>query len=77
LLQLPKLHASLVMASLGFIMFKANLLTVIKISGSRVVTILCDGAYRYQSRLFSQRWLSAKNLDTAIPDQLKKYIVLQ
>ena len=45
-------------------------------SGSTVATILCDGAYRYQSRLFSKQWLSSKNLETAIPPHLKKYIVL-
>jgi len=44
--------------------------------GSRVVTVLCDGAYRYQSRLFSKKWLKAKGLDTAIPDHLQKYAVL-
>jgi cysteine synthase len=44
--------------------------------GSTVVTILCDGAYRYQSRLFSKKWLEAKGLADAIPDHLKKYAVL-
>ncbi|KAJ7262250.1 tryptophan synthase beta subunit-like PLP-dependent enzyme [Mycena haematopus] len=43
---------------------------------SRVVTILADGAYRYQSRLFSKRWLESKGLDGAIPNHLKKYVVL-
>lgn len=46
------------------------------IVGSTVVTILCDGAYRYQSRLFSKKWLESKHLLEAIPDHLKKYIVL-
>jgi cysteine synthase A len=45
--------------------------------GSRVATILCDGAHRYQSRLFSRAWLKAKGLDSAIPDHLQKYIVLE
>jgi len=45
--------------------------------GSIVVTILCDGAYRYQSRLFSKKWLEGKGLDGAIPEHLKKYIVLE
>lgn len=45
--------------------------------GSRVVTILCDGAYRYQSRLFSRKWLESKNLLNAIPSNLQKYIVLE
>lgn len=44
--------------------------------GKKVVTLLCDGAYRYQSRLFSRQWLDAKNLSSAIPDHLQKYVVL-
>ncbi|KAJ3733627.1 tryptophan synthase beta subunit-like PLP-dependent enzyme [Lentinula guzmanii] len=44
--------------------------------GSKVVTILCDGAYRYQSRLFSKQWLKTKGLEDAIPSHLKKYAVL-
>ncbi|KAF8159535.1 cysteine synthase [Crassisporium funariophilum] len=44
--------------------------------GSTVVTILCDGAYRYQSRLFSKKWLESKGLSDAIPPHLKKYAVL-
>lgn len=44
--------------------------------GSRVVTVLCDGAYRYQSRLFSKKWLQSKGLFDAIPEHLRKYAVL-
>ncbi|KAJ6593830.1 tryptophan synthase beta subunit-like PLP-dependent enzyme [Mycena capillaripes] len=44
--------------------------------GSNVVTVLCDGAYRYQSRLFSKKWLESKGLESAIPEHLKKYAVL-
>ncbi|KAK7057284.1 PALP domain-containing protein [Favolaschia claudopus] len=44
--------------------------------GSTVVTVLCDGAYRYQSRLFSKQWLNSKGLEDAIPKHLKKYTVL-
>lgn len=44
--------------------------------GSKVVTIICDGAYRYQNRLFSRKWLESKGLDKAIPEHLQKYIVL-
>lgn len=44
--------------------------------GKTVVTILCDGAYRYQSRLFSKKWLESKGLSDAIPEHLKKYAVL-
>lgn len=44
--------------------------------GNTIVTILCDGAYRYQTRLFSRKWLESKNLVNAIPQELQKYIVL-
>ncbi|KAK4986359.1 Cysteine synthase 1 [Elasticomyces elasticus] len=44
--------------------------------GHTVVTILCDGAYRYADRLFSRKWLGEKNLLGAIPKHLEKYIVL-
>lgn len=44
--------------------------------GKKIVTVLCDGAYRYQSRLFSRKWLESKELLHAIPEHLKKYIVL-
>ncbi|KAK4460276.1 cysteine synthase [Cladorrhinum samala] len=44
--------------------------------GHTVVTILCDGAYRYADRLFSKKWLETKNLLSAIPEHLQKYIVL-
>jgi cysteine synthase A len=44
--------------------------------GKTVVTLLCDGAYRYQSRLFSKKWIEVKGLSKAIPDHLKKYSVL-
>ncbi|KAL8656423.1 MAG: hypothetical protein Q9210_000282 [Variospora velana] len=45
-------------------------------AGHTVVTILCDGAYRYADRLFSRRWLQEKNLLSAIPKHLERYIVL-
>ena len=44
--------------------------------GHTVVTILCDGAYRYADRLFSDEWLRSKNLRDVIPKNLEKYIVL-
>ncbi|KAI7870337.1 cysteine synthase [Spinellus fusiger] len=44
--------------------------------GKKIVTILCDGAYRYQTRLFSRSWLDSKKLSTSIPEHLQKYIVL-
>ncbi|PMD21635.1 cysteine synthase [Hyaloscypha hepaticicola] len=44
--------------------------------GHTVVTVLCDGAYRYADRLFSKKWLTDKKLLGAIPKHLEKYIVL-
>lgn len=44
--------------------------------GHTVVTVLCDGAYRYADRLFSRKWLETKGLLGAIPKHLEKYIVL-
>ena len=44
--------------------------------GHTVVTVLCDGAYRYADRLFSRKWLEQKNLLEAIPPHLERYIVL-
>lgn len=45
--------------------------------GHTVVTILCDGAYRYADRLFSKQWLHDKNLMDSIPPNLRRYAVLQ
>lgn len=44
--------------------------------GNTVVTILCDGAYRYADRLFSRKWLESKGLLGAVPEGLERYIVL-
>ena len=44
--------------------------------GKTVITILCDGAYRYADRLFSQRWLREKTLLDGLPPHLHKYVVL-
>ncbi|KAI1861053.1 hypothetical protein JX265_009672 [Neoarthrinium moseri] len=44
--------------------------------GHTVVTVLCDGAYRYADRLFSRKWLESKKLLGAIPKSLERYIVL-
>ncbi|ODA80013.1 hypothetical protein RJ55_02971 [Drechmeria coniospora] len=44
--------------------------------GHTVVTMLCDGAYRYADRLFSRKWLEEKKLLGAVPEHLTKYIVL-
>lgn len=45
--------------------------------GHTVVTILCDGAYRYADKLFSRKWLESKNLVGAIPKHLERYIILE
>ncbi|KAI9827691.1 MAG: Cysteine synthase 1 [Sarea resinae] len=44
--------------------------------GHTVVTMLCDGAYRYAERLFSRKWLQEKELLGSIPKHLEHYIVL-
>ena len=44
--------------------------------GHTVVTILCDGAYRYADRIFSDKWLRDRGLRDAIPKKLERYIVL-
>ena len=44
--------------------------------GHTVVTVLCDGAYRYAERLFSDKWLRSKGLRGSITGRLEKYIVL-
>ena len=44
--------------------------------GHTIVTILCDGAYRYADSLFSRKWLQEKKLLGAIPPHLERYIVL-
>ncbi|KAI8446342.1 tryptophan synthase beta subunit-like PLP-dependent enzyme [Phakopsora pachyrhizi] len=40
--------------------------------GKRIVTMLCNSASKYQSRLFSKSWLESKNLYSSIPERLKK-----
>jgi len=45
--------------------------------GKTVATVIADGAYRYQSRLFSKKWLESKSLLQAIPSRLHNYISLQ
>lgn len=58
-----------------------NVVAAVKVAkqigpGKAVATIICDGAYRYQSRLFSRKWLESKKLLNAIPDKLQKYVTL-
>lgn len=44
--------------------------------GHRVATILCDGAGRYASRLFSKKWLTTKNLYNSIPEECRYLVSL-
>jgi cysteine synthase A len=44
--------------------------------GHTVVTMLCDGAYRYADNLFSRAWLQKKQLLQAIKPHLQRYVVL-
>jgi cysteine synthase len=58
-----------------------NVVAAVKVAkelgpGHRVCTIICDGAYRYQSRLFSKKWLESKGLFSAVPTHLHRYASL-
>lgn len=44
--------------------------------GHTVTTVICDGAYRYQSRLFSKAWLTGKGLYDAVPADCKRFVSL-
>jgi len=44
--------------------------------GHTVVTVICDGAARYQSRLFSKKWLEAKGLLAAVPEDCRHLVSL-
>lgn len=44
--------------------------------GHRIVTIMCDSAAKYQTRLFSKSWLESKGLYDFIPSHLQKYASL-
>ncbi|KDO24262.1 cysteine synthase [Saprolegnia parasitica CBS 223.65] len=44
--------------------------------GHTIVTILCDSAARYQSRLFSRSWLDAKGLLEAVPVDCRALVSL-
>lgn len=45
--------------------------------GHTVVTMVCDGAYRYQSRLFSRSWLESKGLLDAVPEDCRALVTLE
>lgn len=42
--------------------------------GHNVATILCDGAGRYQSRLFSKSWLESKGLLHCLSDEQQRWL---
>ena len=44
--------------------------------GKTVVTMICDGAYRYQTRLFSKTWLAGKGLLSAGPEDCAHFVTL-
>ena len=44
--------------------------------GHTVVTVICDGAARSQSRLFSRKWLEAKGLLAAVPEDCRHLVSL-
>ncbi|KAH9813559.1 tryptophan synthase beta subunit-like PLP-dependent enzyme [Melampsora americana] len=44
--------------------------------GHRIVTMMCDSAAKYQTRLFSKSWLESKGLYDSIPSHLQKYASL-
>lgn len=44
--------------------------------GHTIVTILCDSAGRYRSRLFSKKWLESKNLLHAVPADCRHLVSL-
>jgi cysteine synthase A len=42
--------------------------------GHTIVTVLCDGAVRYYSRLLSKMWLEEKNLLCTLPDKYHHFL---
>ena len=44
--------------------------------GHTVVTVICDGAGRYASRLFSRKWLESKGLFDAVPEDCRHLVSL-
>lgn len=45
--------------------------------GSNVVTVICDTAHKYSARIFSKSWLKEKGLWEAVPENLRRYAVLE
>jgi cysteine synthase A len=44
--------------------------------GKTIVTVVCDTAARYQTRLFSKSWLESKGLYTAVPEDCRHLVSL-
>ena len=44
--------------------------------GHTVVTVICDSAARYQTRLFSRSWLASKGLWEAVPEGCRHLVTL-
>lgn len=44
--------------------------------GHTIVTVICDGAARYQTRLFSKKWLESKNLFNSVPVDCRHLVSL-
>lgn len=44
--------------------------------GHTIVTMVCDSANRYATRLFSKTWLESKGLYTSVPDDCKHLVSL-
>lgn len=42
--------------------------------GHTVVTVLCDTASRYQSRLFNRAWIESKNLLDYVPSKYRSML---
>jgi cysteine synthase len=45
--------------------------------GHTVVTMICDGAHRYASRLFSRSWLESKGLYEFVPKNCRHFVSLK
>lgn len=45
--------------------------------GSNVVTVLCDSAHKYAAKTFSRKWLKEKKLWDAVPEDLRRFAVLE
>jgi cysteine synthase A len=44
--------------------------------GKTVVTVICDSAARYATRLFSRKWLESKGLWEAVPENCRSLVTL-